>query len=173
MAEPYITEQSFIARLNVLNTKCPGPVGRWEYSPGYNGSVHWHQSTWLTTSRQDRDALQLWFGAVEYGDEGHVYEVRLWTSNSAHPMYNQRVDISTNGYLGFYELTPIVGPLWRVARSDDGKMRMTTLDGKGVGVHWDKAAWSTGRAGSYLRVGAEPSALFDVDIVQMGIEEPL
>lgn len=173
MAEPYISEKSFIARLDVANTRYPGPVGRWEYSPGYNGTTRWHLSSWLTTSRQDSEPLTLWFGAVEHGDEGYVHEIRLWTGNDDHPMYNQRVDVSSNGYLGFYELSAIVGPLWRLEDIGPEQLTIATLDHKAVGIDFDKAAWTSGHIGSYLKVGETPAALFNIEIVQMGVDEPL
>ncbi|WP_194788989.1 hypothetical protein [Pseudomonas sp. UFMG81] len=171
MAAPYISEKSFIARLAIGNTKYPGPVGRWEYRPGYNGTKRWQLGGWLTTSRQDREPQTLWFGAVKKGD-GYAYEIRLWTGDRAHAMYNQRVDISTNDYLGLYELTSAVGPLWKLDYDSAAQARLTTLEGKAVGVRYDKAFWTSGLIGSYLQVGRAPAAEFDVEIVQMGVDEP-
>lgn len=94
--------------------------------------------------------MLLWFGAVEHDVGTYVYEVRPWTGNSTHSMYNQRVETNCNVYLGFHELTPIVGPLWRLEPGKNDTVRMTTLDGKEVGVYWDKAAWTTGPRGRYL-----------------------
>lgn len=172
MAEPYITEKSFIARLWVTNTEYPGPVGRREYSTGYNGKVQWHSSGWMTTSVQGHEPLDLWFGAVAHEEHGHVHEIRMWT-NTSHPHYNQRVDISSNGYLGFYALNERAGPFWRLEDLGDSQIRLLTLDGNSVGIRWDKAAWTSGRMGRYLHVGEEPAAALDIELVRAGVEEPL
>ncbi|MGE8329207.1 hypothetical protein [Pseudomonas urmiensis] len=173
MAKSYITEKSFIARLNVVNTQYTGPVGRWEYSPGYNGNTFWRASEWLTTSRQDREPLTLWFGAVQQAGGEDAYEIRLWTGNNAHPLFNRRVDVSTNGYLGLYEHKATVGPLWRLQQVGGSQVRITTLDDKAIGIYWDRATWTTGRMASYLCVDVVPAAVFEVEIIRMGVDAPL
>ncbi|MCG8294554.1 hypothetical protein [Pseudomonas entomophila] len=173
MANAYNIEKSFLARLNVANTQYPGPVGYWEYSPGLNGRKAWHSSGWLTTSRPDIQPLALWFGAVEQpGEAAPVYEIRLWTGSVAHPTANQRVDISTNGYLGLYGHSSKVGPLWRIEPVAASRVHLKTLDNKGVGVDWEQAFWTSARKGSYLCVGAAPAAVFEMELVRMGVPAP-
>lgn len=173
MADPYIAEKSFIARLNVANTRIPAPVALWESSPGYHGSTVWHSSEWLTTTRQDAKPMEFWFGAVEWSEGEYVYEIRLWTGDKSHALYNRRVEISRNGYLGLYELNPIVGPLWRLDFPSDSQVRIATLENEGVGITWDVAVWTTGRRGSYLQVDNKRSVLFNIEVVQQGVDEPL
>lgn len=174
MASPYITEQSFLARLSVVNTRYPGPVGYWEFSPGYNGRTAWHSSGWLTTSRQDQPPLVLWFGAVEReGEAAPVHEIRLWTGSVASAAANQRVDISTNGYLGLYGASSTVGPLWRIEPVAQSRVTIKTLDNKGVGIDWEQAFWTSGRRGSYLCVGATPAAEFEMALIRMGVPAPV
>ncbi|MBD1587723.1 hypothetical protein [Pseudomonas typographi] len=172
MAAPYLTDYSFVARLSATNTQYPGPVGTWEYSPGMHNSKLWHAGSWLTTTRRDSTPQALWFGAVEYGDEGDVFEIRLWAGQPGSPLYNRRIDKSKNGYLGVYGLGPAVGPLWRLSQ-EGGQLRIATLEGQPVGVAWDHAVWTSGRRGSYLCIAEGGGARFDIEIVQGAVAEPL
>ncbi|QVM92362.1 hypothetical protein JYG34_04860 [Pseudomonas entomophila] len=173
MVTTYLTEQSFIARLNVSNTQYPGPVGYWEFSAGYNHRTAWHSSDWLTTSRPDRRGVALWFGAVARAGQPPAYDIRLCTGSLASPSASKRVDISTNGYLGFYGLSSSVGPLWRLEPASASRKYLKTLDGKGVGIQRDVAFWTSGRKGHYLCVGVAPSAEFEVEIIRMAVAPPL
>ncbi|WP_248918797.1 hypothetical protein [Pseudomonas entomophila] len=162
----YIAEKSFVASLEVTNTDYPNPVGTWEFKPGYNGTTQWLTSSWLTTSRAGHAPVKLWFGAVMQAEGEYAYEIRPWNDR------NRRVDISTHDFLGFYARTESAAPLWRIKSEGGSLVRITTLAGKAVGTYWDNAAWTSGRRGSYLRVGAVPAALFEIHGIQIGVAEP-
>ncbi|WP_263260347.1 hypothetical protein [Pseudomonas sp. RIT-PI-S] len=171
MTQPYTQALSFVATLEVLNTDAPGPVGTWEIQgTSSHGTTLWHGGSWLTSNgRTDRPAQRFWFGAVEFADTGTLFEIRLWRSRG--PENNVRVEISRNGYLGLYPLTPAIGPFFRLEQRGE-QVHIETVDGRPLRVGYDHSAWTTGRKGHYLNLEHGPVAEFAMQIIEGAVAEP-
>ncbi|QBF25374.1 hypothetical protein EXN22_06585 [Pseudomonas tructae] len=173
----YDIPRSFIARLRVNKSNYQGQLGTVELSTYLDRSYGATYSSWLTLSDYPYAPKQLfWFGALNVANTIDYYEIRTWrAANQRETSHNQRLDWSTNRYIGLYPAKDTPGPFWSLSKriTAPGEYSDVRIISENLRP---MAAYNKTQAGDYqshyLNDEAGETLAFEIEVVDTGIRWP-